>query len=299
MARIEDNLGNFLGICKSSNSLKVPTAPYFSVFMKPIAPYSRTGGFSWFGDTITVDEMASLGLIWGSTTPAVYDTLISGWKWDFYPRRRQLIITDSSGRITTRTVNAWSELCVNIEVLMSPQFEYHISASDVQPYIIVTQYYKLIDCLIEFIAYSLSIDNDDDDNDTEYHWVGKWMYHVYPQFKDIIKTIPIADCEKLDVFTLYSIITVSLVTNGKYPLLVTKGYDNVIGNLLEQGKNCMIYNTFLMTFVSMFSNSFMRGSGRHCYEPWMLWQMWKWINDKILRNFDRLIFDISPNWGDT
>lgn len=295
-------LNRFLGLYEVGKSLKRSPVPFPSTRLLPlgaigIPPYV-------YGDEATLGFIDSLCIVWGDTVPAAWDSLQAGWLWDWHLSDRHLEIIDANGHKTTRQADTWSDLLVSMEVLESHQFRYILDAdNEPSPFIIVS---RPVGVLSSFLpAYLWGLNGSAEGGGTyEYVQQGRTFWLVDSEdgtLPTLTFTLSAMVDEKSEA-ALMANITADLAAAGIYPLNLKDAAPDIVagyqrterqGNVAEFGRILF----WAYATASLFLNDDYESGP--CYEPWMLWQMWKWLQKYQFSDISGKIFDLSPNWGNT
>lgn len=76
-------------------------------------------------------------------------------------------------------------------------------------------------------------------------------------------------------------------------LLLAKRSTNATPHKVSRNAVLSTFGKYLM--IQTISASLLIAD-KHCYEPWMLWQMFKWLGQSSSIEIEDTIFDLSPMW---
>ena len=293
-------MNDFIGMYDVGKSLKRPPEPFTSTRMIPFGSVGLNRERYVYGDEATVGFLDSLRIGWGDTAPSSWDSLQAGWQWKWYLVNRMLVVTDASGKKTIRQASTWSDLLISLEVLESHQFLYVLNAGDEpDPFLIVS---RPIGLFLSFLSGFLWGLNGSSDGGGDYHYIQKvrtfWLVASESGSLPVI-TFTLQEKEQSVIFAH---ITSELQAAGIYPLDLVDGSEDIVAKyeMTDRKGNIFMLGTYLFwayATTSLFLNDDYESGP--CYEPWMLWQMWKWIQKYRFADIPGKIFDISPHWGDT
>jgi hypothetical protein len=287
---IKDNVG-FGGMSKS---LARSPEPFFRVRMKPLGSLGVDGDIVVYGDEATVDFMSALEILWGTTEPAAWDALQDGWQWTWNIRMKKLTITDAKGNVTVRRVTTWSALGVAAAVLESHQFVYYFDGGAFMDAELLAERDKTARpaaaCSItwgEFDRYLSAV----------YHALFLHMRDWLAAIGDAAGTpaeqtySAIADLRKAITAKIGT-----LAADGVWTQNMFSGASAILGTPHKETRAAMMAALGKYLMVSLLTASMLQ-AGKPCYEPWMLWQMFRWLQQSTTFELDDKIFDLSPNWG--
>jgi hypothetical protein len=285
---------NNIGFGGMSKSLARPPEPFFRVRMKPLGSLGVDGDIIVYGDEATVDFMSALEILWGTTEPAVWDALQAGWKWTWNIRMKKLTITDAKGNVTVRRVTTWSELGVAAAVIESHQFMYYfdggafmdgellaVKDETARPAAACSITWGEFDRYLSAVYHALFLH------------MRSWIVtddNVSGELEDIAYNA-IADLRKAITAKIGT-----LAADGVSTQNMLSGVSDVIGIPHKEARAAMMAALGKYLMVSLLTASMLK-AGKHCYEPWMLWQMFQWLQQSTTFELDDKIFDLSPNWG--
>lgn len=279
------------------------------------------------GSVATVEFMSSLRIPWGETPPTQIESLQAGWQWFWHVPERQLEVHKPTGEIAWREAQSWASLGVSIEVLESAQFYYtfppspdevpsaeyvparmspHNHSAQAKPYPWGPEGWNLV-------ATGDAI--KDRDARTQHAQGSKY-----------VRTLAIVHC--LDGVIPHQPLEISIERTLAYkanlPMRPHAGITNyegkgglnngnivagIGGQVLSRvaapsglSKAARLTKAWNILFWANATASLFLGDdfgNRPCYEPWMLWGMWKYVQELIIADVSEKIFDLSPNWGNT
>ena len=91
-----------------------------------------------------------------------------------------------------------------------------------------------------------------------------------------------------------------LIADGVYPRGLCEDADALVAVPKKEVREAVALVFGRYVFAALLTMSLFMGTknlGKPCYEPWMLWQMFKWISRRTILELEDRIFDLSPNWG--
>lgn len=281
----------FLGLGMASKSLGRPPKPYFSSLIKPLNSLGIDKTVIVYGDEATVEFMDYLYIKWGNTIPNVVDTLKQGYQYIWNVGKKTLTIIDASGNIETqRIINAWCDLAIESYILESHQFCYVLDANLLpEAFPIARRYIKTTTAQKQGYVWGITdeyLDPNIDGNSQLYFFCkndNKKVGQVYMYFEKVK--------ELQDI--LYGLIR-NLSQTANYINLFVKEKDGH-GKKIIVVKKAIMHLSIKYQMIYAVSNSILNAD-KHCYEPWMLWEMFKWISNSSFIEVEEKIFDLSPMW---
>lgn len=298
---------------KGLNTAK-PPLPYFSVRMKHLGHLGLKIPAEFIGGSMTWDELGSIILRWGTNETLLYTVPQPGWtyKWDIGLGR--FIVTDSNGNATIHEhIKTISDLGISWDILESPQFSIHLTANFENTAFLIGWRYKK--------GYPPNPDDpyypDDPDNPVsspEYYGITaliQWsevdkylnsvLHIVYGRLiessindggnQDASVTIDLTGYFRDILFAEAG----NLTASSNYPLDLYKASEAMTGNkefLMRYVEMAFIGDLLMIHLFASISNG-----SKPVFEPWMLWELWRWLGQgTVVISRDRT-FDLSPWWG--
>ncbi|MBP2629896.1 MAG: hypothetical protein H6Q70_524 [Firmicutes bacterium] len=289
-AIMQTGWGSAIG--KVNPSFIRPPRPYFSVRLKNLSHLGLKIPNKYYGDTLTFDEMEALNIDWGDNETLVYDSLQTSWSYVWNLGKKTFTVTDGNGAITIKTnVTTISDLGICYDILESHNFAIELTSDlDLPAFFIGSRAMEKKASIMQSIRWS-SIEA----------YLNSIMHVAFKRLierdetglsvEDIFNLgLQINDTERN---VLLAKIT-SLKAYGQYPMNFLQG-DQAIAvtrELIRQG-TMLILGEFLMiqTFASINKMT------KPVVEPWMLWDLWKWIGRSSVTITRDRAFDLSPWWG--
>lgn len=300
---------DFLGMYDMSKSLKRPPKPYTSTRLIPFGDLSaQQRPFSVYGDEATVGFISSLRIIWGTTEPLTWDTLQEGWAWQWNIRTKHLKVTDDQGNITERYAPTWSDLAVSWAVLESHQFTYYFDTGFVpNPFWIVKRQLPELHAGQEQFSYGTADRYMQDEplhilfkrlgvKPEELLHIENLVIDMLPSYKEFFAVEEVREG--------LSALVCDLSAFGDFPARYNlfKDADFLFAEWQRADRDGILRLFGIYLFWANATASLFLGDeyeNKPCYEPWMLWEMFKWLQRFKFDDVTDLIFDLSPNWGDT
>jgi hypothetical protein len=287
-------LQNHIGFGGMSKSLARPPEPFFSVRLKPLGSFGIDADIIVYGDEATMDFISSLNVLWGDNDPAAYDTLQAGWKWVWNVSRKQLFVTDAVGKTTFRRVDTWSDLCIAADVLESHQFVYLLDGGAfMEPFLLAEKEEKVRKSVENNILWG----EFDRYVSAAYHALFLQLRGWLASVDDTSGTLSTQTYSAVE--DLRMVITAkirNLATDGVWPQNLLSGAADIVGTSDKAVRSAMVLAVGKYLMVSLLTASMLKAD-KQCYEPWMLWQMFQWLQHSTTFELDDTIFDLSPNWG--
>ena len=294
----------------ASKSLLRPPNPFFSVRLKILGHLGIKIPADYYGDTLTWGELGGIKSKWGNNETIIYDGVKPGWTYSWDVGTKIFTVTDNLGNVTKKTVTIFSDLGITWDILASHQFSIHLTAK-----------YENDAFLIGWF-YAKGSDQDTDNPykytrvgyvESAYIWsfVDRYLNQIYHavykrllnmDMSELLQSIPVNE-RIVDIntnFTDYtrSIINASIIDldgTGNYPnnFSVEELNGTGVREVIEKQAESVVLGTMLM--IRIFAS--INNMSKQVYEPWMLWELWKWLGSgRVIISRDR-VFDLSPWWG--
>ena len=296
------------GFCGMSKSLGRAPQPMASVRLKPLGSLGMDRDLTIHGDEATVSLMSSLGILWGADVPTAWDMPADAVSWRWNVRTGVLTTVHADGSETTRIARTWQSLAVAIDVLESHAFVYFFDAASYASAFLVASRE-----LSARKAWSI---------DLLWGEVEKYLtetFHIFfTRLQDWLATRQVSESdapipnephgkpeaqenravEELRQWLLAEVRR--LIADGVYPRSIYEDADALVAVPKKDVREAVAFVFGKYVFAALLTMSLFMGTknlGKPCYEPWMLWQMFKWISRSTILDLEEKIFDLSPNWG--
>ena len=283
------------------------------------AGYSR-----YFGDTLTWEQLAKADLKWGKSTTILFNTLEAGWTYVYNCVEERFTVTNNKGKVVYAiNTNKISDFGITWEILTSHQFwiEYTDSASNIW-FLIGTKKPKHKPSVEPDNPDKPPIDPDNPDPDNPEYWKTVFgpiraIYAEQYYTKDFYHTDKrLASAPECIVWTLDNeleqdiqfIQEVPTIIRARVPARDIRGdftpHMVIAHDKAKEGKHYKERSAVLtiqqhMTLLLALVNANMYyHRGNPVIEPWMLWEIWKWLGQINPPEAVDTIFDIIPNWGE-
>ncbi len=289
------------GFCATSRSLGRAPQPLTSVRLKPLGALGIDKERVIYGDEATVSVMSSLGTLWGDAAPTTWDMPVDAVSWRWNVRTGVLTTSYADGSKSTRIVKTWQSLAVAVDVLESHAFSYVFDAAwyrtaflvasreesareawsiellwgEVEKYLTKTfhiLFMRLQDWLLARRVAQESLGKPDAQEERAIEDLRRWLLAKMCQ----------------------------LVTDASYPLNIYEDADAFAAAAKKEVREAVVLILGRYVFATLFTMSLFMGTknlAKPCYEPWMLFQMFKWFSRRTIFDLEDKIFDLSPNWG--
>ena len=270
-----------------------PPQPYFSVKFKNLNHLGLKIPNNYYGDTLTEDEIESLNIPWGDNEMMVYDTLKLDWSYVWNIGKKTFTVTDDNKAVTVKTnVIAISDLGICQDVLESHNFVIELTADlNVPAFFIGTRAMYKKSSILQNIRWS-SIEA----------YLNSIMHVAFKRFIERDESVLMAE----DLFSIDMQINdaersllIAKITNlkadDKYPANLSQGRQalSVTRELIRQGILLFFGDVLLIqTFASINNMS------KPMIEPWLLWDLWRWLGRSNIVITRERAFDLSPWWSD-
>ena len=291
-----------------SKSLGRAPQPMANVRLKPLGSLGMDRDLTIHGDEATVSLMSSLGILWGTDVPMAWDMPADAVSWRWNVRTGVLTIVHTDGSETTRIARTWQSLAVAIDVLESHAFVYFFDAAsyasaflvasrelsarrawsilllwgEMEKYLIET-FHIFFTRLQDWLS-ARGVSESDDPIPNEPH--GKPEVQENRAVEELRQWL-LAEVRRL-------------VADGVYPRSLCEDADTLVAVPKKEVREAVALVFGRYVFAALLTMSLFAGTknlAKPCYEPWMLWQMFKWISRNTILDLEDRIFDLSPNWG--
>lgn len=285
-------LGDFKGFSGASASLARPPETFFSTKLKPLGSIGQDETVIVYGDEATPDFTDSIDVVFGDAEPAAWDSLQTGYSYIWNVGNKNLVIKNADGVIVTaRKITAWSDLCISAEVLESHQFTYIIDGSYTpNAFLLATRQMSMRKSSVMAVCWG------------EFEKTLTTIFHVvYTRVEGWLKEeAGTMEYENMGAIArLQSFIKATigdLSQSALFPQNLYLASKNLAGKPIKVNKSVLIASIGKYLMVYTISATLLLGD-KDCYEPWMLWEMFKWLQKSRYVEVEETIFDLSPNWG--
>lgn len=279
------------GLCRGSKSLGRAPKPYFSTRVVSLV---QSGSLKLvYGDEATPDFYDGLNIRFGDSEPAVIDALQPGYTYRWYVESEVLVVTDGTGTLVKkRRVETWSDLAVEAAVLESRQFEFYIDPTRRKENLIATRHERTEPAYAQVWVWG------------EFDRYLRGAYHVY--FKRLCEAghgeevwsdkARVKEIEEAQLQSILCALVRMLDAAGRYPAQFYVAEKPGGAKLVRVSRRGMVAGFGKYLMLHLFAAGLLSGD-KPCYEPWMLWQLWKWTGSYRVPVFEEKIFDLSPWWG--
>lgn len=255
--------------------------------------------YAFRGDQLTRGTVEFLGLVWGDSTELVYASLQPEWKYEWDLNVRSFTVTTEEGQtIIHNDISTVTGLGVSWEIFTSAQFWIYFDPNNgpiEEIFLIGTRLpinheaerklfgHMVIDYLlgVQHAVFDFLSDSNPE------HDITYGSTEISPVTLFGIENYP-------DILLAY---TNEINFMNSYPVDLCRGEDPHAGerSIIEhQGYAHTI--TYLM--IRMFAVRLLSPlNSKIVYEPWMLWEMFKWLYVRPNAGARDKIFDLSPWWG--
>lgn len=252
--------------------------------------------------------MSSLGILWGTDVPMAWDMPADAVSWRWNVRTGVLTTVHADGSETMRIVRKWQSLAVAVDVLESHAFVYFFDAAsyasaflvasrelsarkawsslllwgEVEKYL--TETFRIFFTRLQDWLAARQVSESDAPIPNEPH--GK------PEAQENRAV------EELRQWMLAEVRR--LLADGVYPRSIHEDADALVAVPKKEVREAVALVFGRYVFAALLTMSLFMGTknlAKPCYEPWMLWQMFKWISRRTILDLEDKIFDLSPNWG--
>lgn len=273
------------------------------------AGYSR-----YYGDTLTWEQLAKADLKWGQSTTILFDTLKAGWTYVYNCVEERFTVTNNEDKVVYAiNTNKISDFGITWEILTSHQFwiEYTDSASNIW-FLIGTKKPK----------HKPSVNPDNPDPDNPEYWKIKFgpiraTYADQYYTKDLHHTDKrLASTPEYIMWTLDNkleqdiqfIQEIPTIIRPSVPVRDIRGdftpqmviaHDKAKEGQQHKERSAVLTIQQHMTLLlALAGANIYYHRGNPVIEPWMLWEIWKWLGQINVPEAVDTIFDIMPNWGE-
>lgn len=271
------------------------------VRMKALAHLGVNFHTEFYGDTMRWDDLASVGLYSGVNTMAVtYPRLEPGWAYEYDAVGGVFTVTDQSGNVTRKRIGNLSEMGIVAEILVSHQFRVYYSARFINDAFLVAWIKRrnqgidggLKDDTVRQQGYILSY-VDQFFSETMPWRCGRMGIAAFlqPEPENNIEQDLQDPADEPEVLCSKS---PARAATGDYSDMAIKGPGEKTGRI-DKNRNAIVDVAMgEMVMVAAFAS--LTHMSKPVYEPWMLWELWKWLGSGELVELVEKIFDLSPRW---
>lgn len=297
-----------------SASIQRPPPLTTKTRMKALGILGMVFDVIFYGDEITWDQLRAVWLWWGKATLVRFTVPQPGWEYKYDLVGGVFTVTNDIGQIQYRVrTEDISKFGISWDILRSHQFFIHYTAEfdddafliawkkqrghnyDEHGHELPTPYDKDFSNLIFEKTYNAFYCDQYYSSDAYHHQRGFFVDvpAVNETFDNKLAQALISAVPEVSI--LRSLIPARSI-KGDYSDVTVIFEDRKIGRAkkLRETELERVLETLLMihAFASLMNR------GKPVYEPWMLWEIWKWVirGREPVRIRDRA-FDLSPNWG--
>lgn len=274
------------------------------VRFKALGHMGITFNNDYYGDEISWWELSSAGFSFGNNTVVKYPLLQVGWTYYYNAVDRFFHVTDEKGNTQTTKVTTIADLGITWEILTSHQFKIYFSGADFIGDAFLIAWYRrrgqpdpdnpdevLPDDSIMNKSYLLSY--VDQFFTEKLHWKCNRFVEKTNNTPSPENTIEqnLTEPHKLEI--LRPQVPVRSAT-GDYSAkaIISEKEKFAAANKKRNAIIDIVVGEFLM--VAFFAS--IHNMSKPVYEPWMLFNMWKWLSKSdYVESIDK-IFDLSPRW---
>jgi hypothetical protein len=245
------------------------------------------------GSELTWDLIQILGIPWGDNSVIKYDQCTSGWKYEWDLNIGTFTVTDVSGKVEVRqNITTLSDAAICWDIFYSDQFSIQKTIT------------------LESDDHALIAGRIDSKRPTEcasFSWGTDYLLGVQHAIVDFLVGYAVENPESMPESTvfsgsgleLYNLLLAyvgNLQVSEDYPLNLYPGGTSTTGRR-ESIERAGYLQTCSFLMIFCFASQLLSSSSKIVYEPWMLWEIFKWLYQRpnvVQRN---TIFDLSPWWG--
>lgn len=298
-ANITNNqiLPEIKGMGTISASLMHSHVPFFSTTkIKPLSSLGINGDLIVYGDEATYYFVKSIGIAYGlAINSTSYDSLQDRWQWKWNLGNNILTVKDDTGKtMAIRQINTWSDLKVSYDVLKSHQFIYFKGADAYkEDFLTVSRLltnrfsdipilsWGWIDKYLD-AAFSAAYGTITAYIDTKSDGASKIIYS-YDSFEDLRNAISAAITD--------------LFMSGFFDFRLWISDAAIPADRLKKTRKTILEDIGKILMIQILSSCLFSGN-KPCFEPWMIWHMFKWLPQNVFTEIEDKIFDLSPWWGE-
>lgn len=291
---------------------RCPRRPDIVRFM-PLGHVGINFAAEFYGDTMSWDQFASLGLGYGDNLTVTYAQLKPGWKYEYDAFGKVFHVTDDQGNAAKKKIGSISDFEITQEILESHQFRVYFAADDEGNPVLEAwigrrnrgyeTWPELVNDTISHEAYLLSY-VEQFFSDAPFHWrctrLGPSMEKTDAPEDTLTQTLE--EAKPMDI--LRSNVPARHAT-GDYEQHELTRLDDLKPGLMVKRRNAAIslaWGEFLM--IAYFAT--LMNMTKPVVEPWMLWGgLWRWAyhddkwddeDDGDLDPDMLFTFDMPPRW---
>lgn len=285
------------GMGTVSASLANSPVPFLKTTkIKPLSSLGIDGDLIIYGDEATYYFVKSIGVVYGLVSSnSTCDTLQDGWQWKWNLGNNILTVKDNTNKtVAIRQIDTWADLNISYEVLQSHQFIYYKGADAYnEDFIIVSKSLtnRISDkniiswgCLDRYIdiAFSTAYGTITAYIDSKSELASKTIYS-YDSFEDLRNAISAA--------------VTDLFMSGFFDFRLWISDAAVPADRLKKTRKTILEDIGKILMIQILSSCLFSGN-KPCFEPWMIWHMFKWLPQNVFTEIEDKIFDLSPWWGE-
>lgn len=292
---------------------RCPRSPDIVRFM-PMGHIGVNFAAELFGDTMTWDQFASLGLGYGNNFTVTYLSPQPGWKYEYDALGKVFHVIDAQGNDTKKKITSISDFEITQDILDSHQFRVYFAADYEGSPVLEAwigrrnrgyeNWPVLVDDTISPDAYVLAY-IDQFFSDAPFHWRCRRLVRELesPNEPEDELTQELDEPQPLGI--LRSKVP-ARHTTGDYRQVELTRLDDLKAGLLNKRRNAAISLAWGEFFMIAFFATLMNMT-KPVVEPWMLWNgLWRWAyhdnkwddddGDGDLDPDMIFTFDMPPRW---
>ncbi|TWH48560.1 hypothetical protein [Sporomusa sp. KB1] len=291
-------------IGRISPSLTGEPRPFFSVRLKHLGHLALKVPSTYYGDALTWDQLASLGMPWGDNTTLLYEAPLPGWSYRFDIGLKRFTVTDTEGQATVyNNIKTISDLGISWDIISSHQFVLFFDAHFENDAFLIGWYLKkgypippewdiIPEILCDIYGYCWSDVED-------YLQPGDYAVHFgrllerQQETVDIEVPTSLSECERRNLL-VNTTVDLSRATGGFQPNLKLSPEEKHMAKK-SKDRAAELIPVGILLMIALFAS--ISNASKPAFEPWMLWELWRWLGcGTVVVPRDRT-FDLSPWWG--
>ncbi len=276
-----------------NRSMENTVRPYFANMMKPLGHFLAQPPITIYGDQLNWDMMDSVRVKWANSEILQYPELLPSWSYVWDVGSSKFTVTDDANASTVRlNVHALSDLGICWDILESHQFSLLLSASyDTAPFptgpkVFSNRAIEISGYIWGQLEHYLSGGQHvkfDMMTDSILNGIGNGDQNLVYSYYDFMRSVLFASVNELNF------------ANKNYPVSIINGKEAIAGSKEQIDRNGQMQQIITLLMIRAFAFKLLNGD-YPCFEPWMIYSIWRWLGEYRAVELSDRIFDLSPWW---
>ncbi len=276
------------GFTVQNRSLTGRSGPLFPVRLH----FPNAVQYIFWGNGLTWAILEPLGIFWGDNETLHYAILEPGWTYEWNLKTRIFTVTNAGGEVTAYEATTLSDLGISWEILESSQFF-------IYPFGTIGEFF--------LSGTRIDLERPGESQNAAFMDID-YLRGVQHAVFDFLSACQEQDPHRPDIVSIdnsienYSDILLASTneinfTNG-YPIDLYPG-ESTKTTERRQLEHQGYIQTITYLIIRMFASRMLSLlNSKIVFEPWMLWEIFKWVYVRPNSTGKRdKIFDLSPWWG--